>query len=345
MTTIKDIAEHAGVSFKTVSRVINGVPTVSRELSERVQASIAALNYVPNQSARRLRGTASTVAFVYDNPNSHYVVELQEGIIGACRQRNFEVMIHPGCGDAAADRRDVENLARRADVGGLILTPPLSEDDSFVKRLAEAGIDLVRIVSGTPSPDPAIPTVHVNDRQAAFELVAHLLALGHERIAFLEGDAVHRSTLERRKGYEQALRRYRRPVDRSLIVPGEYTFSSGAERLESLLAKGPDVSAIVACNDEIAAGVLFATRCAGLEIPRDLSIVGFEDSPFSRQSWPRLSTARQSNRELGAQAASLLVGQIARAPDREKPPCSVGITPEVVLRESTAAPGAGTAAK
>lgn len=340
-TTIKDIAEHAGVSFKTVSRVINGVSTVDADLAKRVQASIDELNYVPNQSARRLRGAATTVAFVYDNPNSNYVVELQEGIIDACRQRNFEVLIHPGSGDLQADRDEIVALGRRAEVAGVILTPPLSEDDTLVGHLKKTNVKMVRIMSGATSPDPTVPTVHVNDRQAAFELVNHLLELGHQRIAFLEGDASHRSTIERRLGYEAALREHGIRLLKTLVIPGEYTFSSGVERSTRLFKKIPPVSAIVACNDEIAAGVLFAARRAGLEVPQDLSIIGFEDSPFSRQSWPNLSTARQSNRDLGAKAASLLVEQLGPSGDSAGRELSVGVMPEIVLRESSAEPTGG----
>ncbi|MEO1080069.1 MAG: LacI family DNA-binding transcriptional regulator [Pseudomonadota bacterium] len=339
MTTIKDIASRAGVSFKTVSRVVNGVPSVDPDTRARVQATIQEMGYVPNQAARQLRGTPRTIGFLYDNPNSNYVVEVQEGIIEACRSMGYEVLIHPVKSTDADAHAEVLRLGQRAEVGGLVLTPPLSENVALIDQLLDSGIAAATVVSGAEPPDSRLPTVHVDDRYAARTLTNKLVDLGHREIAFFEGDAGHQSTQERRQGWEEALIAHGLSADRGLVLPGEYTFSSGVERADELLQKMRTVTAIIACNDEIAAGVLFSARRLGLRIPHDLSIVGFEDSPFSRQSWPNLTTARQSNRSLGAHAARLLMESLSSGEMEASAP-AIAVQPEVLFRDSIAPPAA-----
>ena len=342
MTTIKDVAKKAGVSFKTVSRVVNGVKTVDPELQAKVRKAIDELQYQPNLSARQLRGAATSLAFVYDNPNSHYVIELQEGIIEECRSRSFEVVIHPCDSSSKTIYEELSLLSRRKDVAGLILSPPLSESKALVRRLVAAGIEVATVRSDVEKAKSPIPLISVDDRQAGIELTEHLLELGHESIAFLSGDESHQSTVERQKGYEIAIERHGLRVQRRLIRKGRYSFESGVKRTDVLLSSRPEVTAIVASNDEIAAGVLYTARRKGLKIPEQLSIVGFENSPFSRQSWPNLTTAQQSNREIGRKAAEYLIDFMREKQKQGRSskaiPKTLSIRPEVMIRQSTAPP-------
>jgi LacI family transcriptional regulator len=177
----------------------------------------------------------------------------------------------------------------------------------------------------------------VDDRDAAYAITEHLIQLGHQRIGFLWGGREHRSSPERYQGYEDALKDYGIALDRKLILPGDYTFDDGFRGARKLLALKDRPSAIFGSNDEIAAGVLAAAHSDGINVPYELSIAGFEDSPFSKQSWPALTTARQATEEIARHAAQRLIGDLQRAangePVREG---NEGFSPELVVRGSTA---------
>lgn len=336
--TIKDVARQAGVSLKTVSRVINNEPTVRTETREKVQEAINNLGYQPDMAARNLRGATSyAVGLVYDNPNPYYVVDIQQGVLKCCRELGYGLQIHP-C-DAASPQLidELADLVLHSRLAGLVLAPPISENDDIVQALADRGIHVVRIVSGAEAPGGPAPAVHVNDRAAAYALTDHLIELGHRRIAFLSGEEEHRSTPERRAGYEAALRAHGLPVDPALILPGRYTFDSGFNRTQALLA-GPDrPTAIFGCNDEIAAGALAATRANGMTVPGDLSIAGFEDSPFSRQSSPPLTTAAQKTEAIARQAMLRLIGAMRphTTEDMGAGPEADVFVPNLIVRPST----------
>lgn len=334
--TIKDVAKEAGVSFKTVSRVINREPSVSEALRDRVWQAIEALNYQPNMSARQLRGASSFIAFIYDNPNSHYVIEMQHGILAECKRNGFELLIHPV---AAQDDTLVDELlqvASNSHVAGLVLTPPFSESAEVIEALTERNVEFVRIIAGNPKPDGLGPRVYVDDYRAAYKITQYLIGLGHREIGFLGGEEEHRSSVERLDGYRAALKANKIDADNELILEGEYNFDSGAERTAKLLSLETPPTAIFACNDEIAAGALFSARIKHVAVPQQLSIVGFEDSPFSRQTWPKLTTAHQPNTEIAETAARLLIETIRSTRQGDDTPAAdQGFQPQLVVRDST----------
>lgn len=339
--TIKDIAKIAGVSFKTVSRVINNEEVVGDELRAKIWKIIKELDYHPNLSARGLRGTVSSIGFIYDNPNSHYIIEIQNGILSTCTQAGYELIIRP-C-DSRADNLPEQVLAMvdRSRVGGLVLTPPISENEKVLQALLQRGIEVVRILSGElpgAGREPS-PCIYVDDRKAAYQLTQHLLQLGHRHIAFLAGDDSHKSTHERQAGFLQALVDAGLDAQQALTLPGRYAFDSGFERTQALLSQAPQQhpSAIFGCNDEIAAGALFAARANNLQVPEQLSIVGFEDSPFSRQTWPTLTTAAQPTQEIAQQATRLLIDKIRAnnsGVEDTRSQCEA-YTPQLVVRNSS----------
>ncbi|MGD8174736.1 LacI family DNA-binding transcriptional regulator [Marinimicrobium sp. ARAG 43.8] len=335
--TIKDVAKHAGVSFKTVSRVINRESTVGQELQDKVWKSIKALNYQPNLSARVLRGAASSIGYIYDNPNSNYVIEMQRGILEECRRQDYELVIHPCDAKSPTLLDEIFGMVDRSRVGGLVLTPPMSEMPEVLSALSERNVRFVRILSGSEPPDDHSPCVFIDDRTAAYKITQYLIDLGHTEIAFLGGEEEHKSSSERLAGYQQALQENHLKVKKKLIIEGEYAFESGVKRTRQLLSLSPTPTAVFACNDEIAAGTLFAARLSGVDVPRDLSIVGFEDSPFSRQSWPNLTTAQQPNAEIARTATRLLISQI-RHRKGDKPAESEGFYPQLIVRDSSCPP-------
>ncbi len=335
--TINDVAKLSGVSIKTVSRVMNNEPSVRQLTREKVQSAVKELNYQPNLAARNLAGTKSyTVAYVYDNPNAYYVIDMQEGILAACREQGFELLINPCDSQQENITDDIINTIKHARVAGLVLTPPFSENPNFVKRITDLDINVVRIMSGDTAPDELSPCVMVNDRDAAQTITQHLIDLGHSKIAFIAGEAEHMSTIERYKGYRRALKANDIDFNKNLLIEGEYSFESGvngAKQLMSLENSADDrPSAIFSCNDEIAAGALFAARLMNINIPEQLSIAGFENSPFSRQTWPKLTTANQPNKEIAKNAASLLISQVRKQKSNNE---TCQYVPQLVVRDST----------
>lgn len=335
--TIKDVAKLAGVSFKTVSRVINNEGAVGEKLQKKVWAAIKELNYHPNLSARGLRGGASSLGFIYDNPNSNYLIAMQNGILSTCLEEGFELVIRPCDSSAKALPEQIIEMVDRSRVGGVLLTPPISENAAVVDTLIGRNIAVARIVSGSEVPKglDKSPCVYVNDRRAALDITQHLLDLGHRDIAFFAGDAGHKSTSERYQGFLEAMTQRGLPVKPDLVLPGEFTFDSGARRAEQLLSAEVAVSAVFACNDEIAAGALFGARQKQILVPQQLSIAGFEDSPFSRQTWPQITTAAQPMELIAGCATRLLIKKI-RSKSAEFDPASTTFAPRLVVRESTA---------
>ena len=335
--TINDVAKQAGVSIKTVSRVINNEKSVRQLTREKVQLAVDELHYQPNLSARNLAGTKSySLAYIYDNPNAYYIIDMQEGILSACKQQGFELLIHPCDAKNKNITEEVVSMVKQARIAGLILTPPLSEMPEFVKTLVALDVKVVRIMSGDVAPDELSPCVMVNDRDAAQTITQHLIDLGHKSIGFLAGDAEHMSTIERYKGYRRALKSSNIDFDKSLVIEGDYSFDSGVNGAKKLMAaqteSGSRPTAIFSCNDEIAAGALFAARLMNITIPEELSIVGFENSPFSRQTWPKLTTADQPNNQIAEDAANLLISQVRK----QKNPITISqYIPKLIVRDST----------
>lgn len=334
-TTINDVAKHAGVSIKTVSRVTNNESSVRPATREKVLASINALNYQPNLAARNLATTKSyTIAYIYDNPNAYYIIDMQNGILAECRNQGYELLIHPCNAKEPNIVDELISMIKQAQIAGVVLTPPFSEMPTFIERLTRENIAVVRILSGSTQPDNLSPCVLVDDHKAAFEITEHLIQLGHQDIAFLSGGHAHQSTFERLNGYQAALTAHNITINPALIVDGEYSFESGMNGANLVLQRDNKPTAIFSCNDEIAAGALFASRLMNIEIPQQLSIVGFENSPFSRQTWPKLTTADQPNLLIAQQAASMLISTVK---SRSLKTSSEVFTPQLIIRDSSAA--------
>ena len=332
--TINDVAKHAGVSIKTVSRVMNNEASVRQLTREKVQVSVAQLNYQPNLAARNLASTKSySIAYVYDNPNAYYIIDMQNGILSACRKQGFELLIHPCDAKDANITEEIINMVKQSRIAGLVLTPPFSEMPEFVEKITELDVKVVRIMSGDVAPDDLSPCIMINDHNAALTITQHLIDLGHQDIGFIAGGSEHKSSFERLGGYKQALADNGITLNEQLIINGEYSFESGVNGAKTLMEGLIKPTAIFSCNDEIAAGALFSARLMGITIPEQLSIAGFENSPFSRQTWPRLTTANQPNKQIAENAANLLIAQTR---NQHETNTVSQYTPQLVIRDSTA---------
>lgn len=337
--TIRDVAKRSRVSLKTVSRVINNEPSVLDRTRNKVLRAIDELNYQPDLSARSLRSAKSyALGLVYDNPNPYYVISVQSGVLSVCRETGFGLQIHPCNSSSPRLAEELFDLVRHARLAGLVLAPPMSERRELIEFLAANNIKFVRIISAAADPHDGFPCVFVDDRDAAYDITEHLIQLGHNRIGFLWGGESHRSSPERFKGYESALKDYGIAADKKLIVPGDYSFDDGFRGARKLFALKDRPTAIFGSNDEIAAGVLAAAKAGGMDVPYDLSIAGFEDSPFSKQSWPALTTAKQATEEIARHATLLLLAALEHAADADgaAPLQNKGFSPQLVIRDSTA---------
>ncbi|WP_371186129.1 LacI family DNA-binding transcriptional regulator [Thalassotalea maritima] len=331
--TINDVAMLSGVSMKTVSRVINNEASVRPATRDKVMDAVRELNYQPNLAARSLAGTKSyTIAYIYDNPNAYYVIDMQNGILNECRKQNFELVIHPCNAKSAGIVTEISDMIRHSRIAGVVLPPPFSEMSKVTTALSDIGVKFVRILSGHEAPDNLSPTVMINDFDAAFDITQHLIDLGHKRIGFISGGKQHKFTDERINGYKHALQQNHITCDEQLIIDGEYDFESGVQGAGKLLKQTDKPSAIFACNDEIAAGALFASRLQNVDIPDKLSIVGFENSPFSRQTWPKITTADQPNQKIAEQATNLLISSIQGQRLEQQSRC---FKPSLLVRDSS----------
>jgi len=330
-SNIHDVAKHAGVSIKTVSRVMNNEPSVRQSTRDKVMESVNVLNYQPSSAARNLAATKSyNIAYIYDNPNAYYIIDMQNGILSECQKQGFELLIHPCNAKAPGIVDELVTMVRFAQLAGVVLTPPFSEMPHFIEELTKHDIKFVRVLSGNKQPDDLSPCVMVDDHQAAFNITEHLINLGHQDIAFIAGGKEHQSTFERLAGFKAALAKNDIVLNPDLVIDGEYSFESGVEGAQHLLSLRKKPSAIFSCNDEIAAGALFASRLLDIDIPQQLSIVGFENSPFSRQTWPKLTTADQPNIAIAQRAASLLIAATRNKQD-DQPNVFI---PQLVARDS-----------
>ncbi|HSI17816.1 MAG TPA: LacI family DNA-binding transcriptional regulator [Sphingomonas sp.] len=307
--TINDVARIAGVSKKTVSRVINRSPLLNEETRRKVEEVIEGLSYIPNPQARALALRRNfLIGLVHDNPNAQTVMNVQQGMLEALRGTEFEMVVRPVDRGSATMLDDLRHFLERQRLFGVLLMPPISENDSVAKLCADIGCRYVRM--GSAPLDKPENMVTSNDRQAVREATEHLIANGHRRIGLVAGPHGFRSALERRLGFEDALGDAGIALPRSMIADGNYTFESGLVAAERLLDLMPRPTAILSCNDEMAAGVIHAARQRGLEIPRDLSIIGFDDTPIAAHVWPPLTTVRWPIASMARSAALKLIAGI-----------------------------------
>ena len=305
---IEDVAAAAGVSIKTVSRVLNDEPNVSDATRERVRETVARLKFRPHPSARVLAGRRSyLVALLYDNPSSNYLMEVELGVLDACQSQHYNMMLAPLIYDAADIVPKVEALIAQSRLDGVVLTPPITDDAALLRRLDELGIPWASI--SPMEPHRRIGVV-VDERGAVVEMIAHLVGLGHRRIAHVKGHAAHGASEWRLAGYRDGLRQAGIRYDPALVVAGEFSYESGFAATNRLLDLPHPPTAIFAANDDMAAGAISAICERGLSVPKDVSVCGFDDTPIARHIYPALSTVRQPTREMGRLAGVELLKAI-----------------------------------
>lgn len=288
--TATDVARLAGVSQMTVSRVVNDDPAVRYKTREAVEKAIKKLGYEPNKAARSLvSANPVRIGLLYSNPNSTFLSKMMIGILDQARQSDTQVVIVT-CDDGPDAMGTVTGLINDG-IDGIVLAPPLCDSKPLFDILRNSGIPAVTV--GSRHHDDQISAVYMDDQGAASTMTRHLISLGHRRIGFIVGDAIQAAALLRLAGYREALGSAGIQVDQALIVQGEFNYRSGFEAAEKLLEMPEPPTAILASNDDMAAGAISAARQFHMRIPEDLSVCGFDDSLLASQTWPPITTIHQ----------------------------------------------------
>ncbi|MCB2074854.1 MAG: LacI family DNA-binding transcriptional regulator [Novosphingobium sp.] len=331
--TINDVARLAGVSKKTVSRVINNSPLLSQATREKVEKVISEIGYVPDPQARALALRRNfLIALVYDGSADFLLPAAQQGVLEAIAGTEYALIVHPVDQNAGEVETEFRRFLEFQRPSGVVLLPPLSERAEIIGLCRELGCNHVRLGASPTGDEKEVPAA--GDRAATAKLVADLIAQGHERIGLIAGPEDLYSARERELGYLDAIADHDLDRGPSLIASGDNSFESGLAAGRLLLEVSPRPTAIIACSDEMAAGVLHAAGELGLAVPDKLSVVGYGDTAIAVRLWPPLTTVRVPFAEMAKAAAGSLVRPDAGGEAQSD------FYPVIVERSSTArAPG------
>lgn len=323
--TIIDVAERAQVSISTVSRVLNGNVPVQADKAERVRAVMNELHFVPRLAARGLASRKThTLGLMMTEIRGAFFPHLLRGIEATTRAAGYQLLIHT-VSENETERPTL--LGEHNTDGLLVFTSSLSLDD--LRRLSATGFPLV-LMHQTPPEDLDIPVVTIENKDGAAALVSHLITHGRRRIAFLRGPAGHEDSVWRERGYREALAAHKLPVDERLIATGDFDEGTAYAAIMGLLAAGLDFDAVFAGDDDGAVGVFRALKEAGLTIPDQVAVVGFDDVRFSGYIAPALTTVRAPIEQVGCEAVRQLLRRIQGEPTQ---PLTL-LPTEMVIRES-----------
>jgi LacI family transcriptional regulator len=333
--TIDEVAALAGVSPMTVSRAVNQ-GNVREETRDRVMRAVRKLGYTPNVAASALAAAQHTrIALIYANPSGAYLSELLVGLLRVASNAPVQLTIDYWENmDAEAERKAARSLASRVD--GVILPPPLCESAAAVGELVKARIPVVAIASGRQG--DGISCVRIDDFHAGKEMAEHLIQHGHTRIGFICGRDDLSASARRYDGFVVALQEAGLQVDPELVQRGNYTYRSGLGAAELLLAHARPPTAIFASNDDMGAAAISVAHRRGLDVPRDLSVVGFDDTSAATTVWPELSTIHQPIAAMADAAIDILLRTIRHRNDDARPLTDHVLPHRLVMRDSVAHP-------
>jgi LacI family transcriptional regulator len=329
--TLEDIAKQAGVSRSTVSRVVNDSPNVSESVRNKVQEVILSTGYQPHAAARSLASQRSgmiglvlprSVSSFFIDP---YLPRLTQGVAQACNQHNLTLSLF-----ILATKEDEERIFPPGSHHGMLdglIVQTAGKGDKLINRLINSGFPV--IVAGRPFNTSGVSYIDVDNVQAAYEAMNHLIKLGYKRIATITGMINSTAGIDRLEGYKKAIRNQGWQVDKTLIAIGDFTEQSGYTAMQQLLPCKPD--AVFAASDTMAIGAIRAVREAGLSIPQDIAFVGFDDLPVSSMSDFKLTTVRQPIFRFGAQAVMTLIDLIDNG---IKPSRRIIMETELIIRAS-----------
>ena len=332
--TLEDVAKLAGVHRSTVSRVVNESPNVSPEVRRRVQKIIQSTGYQPNAAARSLASQRSNViGLVLPRSVSSFFTDpffphLTQGIAFGCNNHNLTLSLFL-TGSKEDEEKILPRISRRGLLDGILIQSGRS-GEILIERLTNSNIPSAII--GRPFMPDGISYIDIDNVNAGIKATRHLIDLGYKRIAAITGNLDSTVTEDRLEGYKKALTAAGRSFEEKLLVEGDFTESSGYRAMNILLAQKPD--AIFAMSDIMAAGAIRAIQEAGLRVPQDIAIVGFDDVPIARQTKVQLTTIKQPITRFGIKAVELLIDLIENG---SKPARRIILDAELVIRDSCGA--------
>lgn len=304
--TIEDIAEQAGVSIKTVSRVFNNAPNVRQQKRDLVLNVARDLGYRPNISARQLASKRSfVISHFHDNPNTDYLSAIYDGMRHACADKGYYAVAEKLRPQSASYRKALIDYLTRYEVDGVILSPPVSDDKNVIKELEARRLPYALISPGKKMQNAI--NVFIDEKNAGRSITNFLIERGHEKIAFISGLDSHAASREREAGFWEAVEASDLSKEKALRFAGDFSMQSGFAAFDELEKKAPDVTAIFAANDEMAVGVIIAALRVGKKVPEDLSVVGFDDSPFAKSMWPTITSLAQPVSEMAKTSSEKLI--------------------------------------
>ncbi len=332
--TIKDVARLAGVSRSTVSRVSNGKGEVDPETQTRVWKAIKELNYHPNTSARALvRQRSDTIGVMVADVTNPFYEMIIKGSEAAANAAGLNVTFYSSYEDLAGHRQIILSALEGSKVDGLVVVGSHLGDKPTLLEMASRGLAISLIERNFA--DPAIPCVVSDNKGGARLAVEHLLSLGHKRIGFITGNLHYQTAIDRLDGYKETLSHHGIPIEDELIAFGDFQHRSGYEAMRQLLALPRRPTAVFASNDMMAIGAIQAAGEAGLNVPSDVAVVGYDDITFASMVYPQLTTIRQPLYEMGSLAAQGLIERLRKGRNAE--PFKKFLSVELVVRKSCGA--------
>lgn len=302
-STIIEVARLAGVSPSTVSRVLNGTAVVAPATEQRVRAAIAELNFSPHPAARQLvNQCTNTIGLLLPEISGEFFPPMLRGIEAGVREAGYDLLIHSTQDSHSHAHRPL----REHNTDGLIIFPG-SVDNKELRRLFSIGFPVILLHQSAPE-GVNYPVVTVENKSGAEKLINHLIEMhGRCRISFLQGPEGYEDSIWRERGYRDALEAHGLPFDPELVAYGGFDDQESYQTIQKWILDGVDFDAVFAGDDDAATGVIAALRQGGRRVPEDVSVVGFDDVPFSRFVSPPLTTVRAPIEQVGLEAVRLLV--------------------------------------
>ncbi len=329
--TIRDVASLADVSYQTVSRVINNSKRVSPATRLKVESAIKELDYRPNAIARSMaRGHTHTLGCISPNLTNYIFARIIESAQTEARRQGFFILTGSAPSEGEVEPLLDEMLNRRVD-GFLILNPRDDERYRYLLPLIEKGMPVVYLKNSPKGED--VSSVSCDDQKGGYLATQHLLELGHTSIAIITGPKNEECSQDRLDGYHQALLENGIPPNEMLIVEGDWSAESGGEITQNLLASGEPFTSLFAQNDRMAVGAIRAIRDAGLRVPQDISVIGYDDIPLTSYFDPPLTTIHQPIDDFGRYGAQLLISAVKNEKHKRK---QVRLDAQIVKRDSCA---------
>lgn len=330
--TIRDVARASGVSYATVSRVLSGYEFVKEATRSRVMEAVEDLGYVANLPARSLAGGRSRIiGLLVPNLDNSYVGTITQGIDQELARANYDLMLYTSHRQPSKESFYVSAIANGLTDGLLLIAPLVLT--TYLDELREQNFPYVLIDQSDTTEKSCV--VEATNWHGAYEATRYLNQLGHTRIAFVTGSLAVRSAIDRLHGYKAALADCDIPVREELVIEGDYQQQTGYEITKKLLKSvDPLPTAIFAANDLSAFGAMDAAREQGLHIPKDISIIGFDDVPQASFVYPKLTTVRQPLEQMGRVAVKMLLEQIE---NQRRLPQRVALATQLVIRDSCGA--------